>query len=41
MGPLFELADESACPLQGQVEIVDAEEQEEAVARRRLVRAHQ
>jgi len=41
MGPLFELADESACPLQCQVEIVDAEEQEEAVARRRLVRAHQ
>ena len=41
MGLLFEQADESARPLQGQVEIVDAEEQEEAVARRRLVRAHQ
>ena len=41
MGLLFEPGDESACSLQCHVEIVDAEEQEEAVARRRLVRAHQ
>src|SRR5262245_31559380 len=38
---LFEPCDESACSLQGHVEVVDAEEQEEAVARWRLVRAHQ
>jgi hypothetical protein len=38
---LFESGDESAGSLQCHVEIVDAEEQEEAVARRRLVRAHQ
>jgi hypothetical protein len=41
VGLLFEPGDESACSLQGHVEIVDAEEQEEAVARRRLVRTHQ
>ena len=41
MGFLFEPGDESACSFQCHVEIVDAEEQEEAVARRRLVRAHQ
>jgi hypothetical protein len=41
VGLLFESGDESACSLQYHVEIVDAEEQEEAVARRRLVRAHQ
>jgi hypothetical protein len=41
VGLLFEPGDESACSLQCHVEIVDAEEQEEAVARRRLVRAHQ
>ena len=40
MGLLFEPGDESACSLQCHVEIVDAEEQEEAVARRGLVRAH-
>src|SRR4030095_8229253 len=38
---LFEPGDEKACSLQCHVEIVDGEEQEEAVARRRLVRAHQ
>ncbi len=37
----FELGDESACPLQCQVEIVDAEEQEQSVARWRVVRTHQ
>jgi len=41
VGFFFELVDESACPLQGHVEIVDAEEQEKPVARWRLVRAHQ
>src|SRR5207245_8320392 len=41
MGLLFEPADESAGPLQCHVEIVDAEEQEQPVARWRLVRAHQ
>ena len=41
MGLLFEPGDESASSLQCHVEIVDAEEQEQAVARRRLVRAHQ
>ncbi len=41
MGLLFEPGDERACSLQCHVEIVDAKEQEEAVARRRLVRAHQ
>src|SRR5207249_5509995 len=41
VGLHFEPGDESACSLQCHVEIVDAEEQEEAVARRRLVRAHQ
>src|SRR5215813_10829844 len=38
---LFEPGDESACPLQCHVEIVDAEEQEEPVARWRFVRAPQ
>src|SRR5947207_2375504 len=38
---LFQPGDESACRLQGLVVVVDAEEQEEAVARRRLVRTHQ
>ena len=38
---LFEPGDESACPFQGQIEIVDAEEQEEPVARCRRVRARQ
>jgi hypothetical protein len=38
---LFEQRDERTCPFQCPVEIVDAEEQEEAVARWRLVWAHQ
>src|SRR5881628_1909921 len=38
---LFEPRDESACPFQCHIEIVDAEEQEEPVARCRLVPAHQ
>jgi hypothetical protein len=38
---LFEPGDESACPFQRHIEIVDAEEQEEPVARCRPVRAHQ
>jgi len=38
---LFEPGDESTCPFQGHIEIVDAKEQEEPVARCRLVRAHQ
>src|ERR1700731_922119 len=41
VGLLFEPADERACPLERPVEIVDAEEQEEPVARWRLVRTHQ
>jgi hypothetical protein len=36
---LFELGDESACPFQRHIEIVDAEEQEEPIARCRVVRA--
>jgi hypothetical protein len=38
---LFEPGDESACPFQGHIEIIDAKEQEEPVARCRLVPAHQ
>src|SRR5213594_645671 len=38
---LFESGDESACPFQRRTEIVDAEEQEQPVARRRLVPTHQ
>src|SRR5437870_7434888 len=38
---LFELGDERACPLQCHIEIVDAEEQEQPVARCRVVRARQ
>src|SRR5438034_362589 len=41
VGLLLESGDQTACPLQGFVEIVHAEEQEEPVARRRRVRAHQ
>jgi len=41
VGLLFEPGDESADPLQCHVEIVDAEEQEQPVARWRLVPAHQ
>src|SRR5882672_10697992 len=38
---LFEPGDESACPFQRHIEIVDAEEQEEPVARCRPLRARQ
>jgi len=38
---LFELSDERACPLKRQVEIIDAEEQQEAVARCPVTGAHQ
>src|SRR5437870_13711857 len=38
---LFEPGDERACPFQCDIEIVDAEEQEEPVARGRVVPAHQ
>src|SRR6266576_6666091 len=38
---LFEPGDERACPFQCHIEIVDAEEQEEPVARCRIVRARQ
>src|SRR6266550_7694778 len=38
---LFEPGDERACPFQGHIEIVDAEEQEEPVTRCRVVRARQ
>src|SRR5262245_21288951 len=41
MGLLFEPGDESARPLKCCVEIVDAEKQEQSVARWRLVRTHQ
>src|SRR5712664_910025 len=38
---LFEPGDERACPFQCHIEIVDAEEQEEPIARCRVVRARQ
>src|ERR1700681_1539837 len=38
---LFEPGDERACPFQRHIEIVDAEEQEEPVARCRVLRARQ
>jgi len=38
---LVEPGDERACSLEGHVEIVDTEEQEEPVTRWRLVRTHQ
>ena len=41
MGLLFEPRDESACPCQRHAEIIDAEKQEEAVAGRRVIGAHQ
>src|SRR5262245_15414977 len=41
MGLLFEPADESACPRQSRVEVIDAEKQEQAVAGLRVVRARQ
>ena len=37
----FESIDKSACPVQGRLVVVDAEKQEQPVARRRSVRAHQ
>jgi hypothetical protein len=37
----FEARDERACPLQCRTEVVDAEEQEEPIARWRFVGAHQ
>jgi len=41
MGLLFESRDERACPCQDHAEIIDTEKQEEAVAGRRVIRAHQ
>src|SRR5678815_357133 len=41
VGFLFEPSDESACSLRCNVEIVDAEEQEETVTRRPLIWTHQ
>jgi hypothetical protein len=41
LGLLLEPTDESACPWQRDVEIIDAEKQEEAVARLRVIGAHQ
>jgi hypothetical protein len=41
VGLLVELSDESARPWQRHVEIIDAEKQEEAVARLRVIWAHQ
>ena len=41
VGLLFELRDESACPLERQVKIIDTEEQKEAVAGSPVIRAHQ
>ena len=41
MGFLLEPGDESACPWQRHIEIIDAEKQEEAVARLRVIGARQ
>jgi hypothetical protein len=41
VGLLFEPSAESACPLKRQVEIIDAEEQQEAVAGCPVIGAHQ
>src|SRR5215472_1519363 len=41
MGLLFELCDERPCPLQGRVEIIDTEKQEEAVTGRSVFGTHQ
>jgi len=41
VGLLFEPSDESSCPLKRQVEIIDTEEQEEAVAGCRVIGADQ
>src|SRR6516225_7818109 len=38
---LFEPSDEGACPLNRQVEIIDTEEQQEAVAGRPVIGTHQ
>jgi hypothetical protein len=41
VGFLFESGDESACPWQRHGEIIDAEKQEQAVARLRVIGARQ
>jgi hypothetical protein len=41
VGLLFEPSDESACPWQGLVEIINTEKQKEAVTRLRVIGAHQ
>src|SRR5437016_517131 len=41
VGLLLESGDESACPVQGLIVVVDAKKQEEPIARQSLVRAHQ
>jgi hypothetical protein len=41
VGFLFEPVDESACPLQGHLVVVDAKEQEEPIAGCPAVRTHQ
>jgi len=41
VGFLFEPGDKSACPVERHFVVVDAEEQEESITRRNLVRAHQ
>jgi hypothetical protein len=41
VGLLLESRDESACPSQHQVEIIDAEKQEEAIAGLCVIGAHQ
>jgi hypothetical protein len=41
VGILFEPSNESACPWQCHVEIINTEKQEEAVARLRVIGAHQ
>jgi hypothetical protein len=41
VGLLLEPSDESACPGQRHVDVIDPEKQEEAVARLRVLGAHQ
>src|SRR5262245_39822204 len=41
MGLLFKPTDESTCSGQSQVEVIDTEKQEEAIARLRVIGAHQ
>jgi len=41
VGFVLEPSDERACPWQRHVEIIDTEKQEEAVARLRVIGAHQ